>query len=61
MDKFTSEDWAVILSSLAIAGGFLENENLRGQIEAVTKKVIDTIATETINTAIDKVIADIKA
>lgn len=61
MDKFTAEDWAMILSALAIAKGITDNADLQSRVDVVIDKVTSAIVEDTVTQAIDKAIAEIKA
>jgi formylmethanofuran:tetrahydromethanopterin formyltransferase len=61
MDKFTPEDWAMILSALAISKGVLDNADLQARVDAVSQKVIETITSDAVEKAINKAIAEITA
>jgi hypothetical protein len=61
MDKFTAEDWAMILSALAISKGVTDNADLQARVDVVTQKVIDAITSDAVEQAINKAIAEITA
>lgn len=61
MEKFTAEDWAMIVSALAIAKGITENADLQARVDVVTDKVISAITSDAVEQAINKAIAEITA